>query len=159
MIHVLFVCLGNICRSPMGEAIFREQVKKAGLSDQIIIDSAGTGDWHIGEVPHKGTQEILMKNAISFENMYARQVQASDFTDFTYIFTMDEKNTADLETFRDGKKIDGLQYKGRILDFVDTSYTGDIPDPYFTGNFQLVYDILTEASQKALEKIKEEHQL
>lgn len=158
MIGVLFVCLGNICRSPMGEAIFRAEIEKLGLADQIKVDSAGTGDWHIGEMPHKGTQKVLKENRISFEGIYARQVKADDFINGMYIFTMDEKNSKDLEDFRD-ERTEQVLFKGRLLDFVGTSGDADIPDPYFTGNFQYVYDVLRQACQQALGKIIEVHQL
>ena len=158
MIRVLFVCLGNICRSPMGEAIFRAEVEKAGLSKQIIVDSAGTGDWHIGDMPHKGTQKILKEHGISFENIYARQVTASDFIRSTYIFTMDAQNSIDLEDFRDERK-EEVQFNGRLLDFIGGTGDTNVPDPYFTGNFQYVYDVLSVACQEALEKIIEIHHL
>ena len=159
MLRVLFVCLGNICRSPMAEAVFREKVNQTGLSKQFFVDSAGTGDWHIGEMPHKGTQEILKKHQISFENMKARQLQSADFQIFSYIFTMDDQNTKDLAFFQKESLEDRPLYQGRLLDFVNATYKGDIPDPYFTGNFDLVYKILSEACEKALDKIRKLHQL
>ena len=113
MVRVLFVCLGNICRSPMAEAIFRDFVVKEGLEEKIVIDSAGTGDWHIGHPPHKGTQKILKENEVSFEGIKARQVEKEDLTKFDYIIAMDNKNIADLKSFG---KTGG--YIGRLSDFV-----------------------------------------
>ncbi|MDF2644656.1 MAG: protein-tyrosine phosphatase, partial [Paenibacillus sp.] len=99
MIQVLFVCLGNICRSPMAEAVFRHQVKKAGLDAVIAIDSAGTGDWHIGHPPHQGTRDILDQYQINHEGLKARQVRSDDFVQYTYIIPMDESNVTNLASF------------------------------------------------------------
>ncbi len=89
MKKVLFVCLGNICRSPMAEAVFRDLVSREGLEDRIEIDSAGTGDWHIGHPPHQGTRKILNENNISTEGLVARKIKIEDLTEFDYIIAMD----------------------------------------------------------------------
>ena len=100
MIHILFVCLGNICRSPMAEAIFREKVKKEGLADRIHVDSAGTGDWHIGKPPHQGTREILKANGISDEGLFARQIKTNDLNEYDYIIAMDTENVKNIKELR-----------------------------------------------------------
>ncbi|WP_242318951.1 low molecular weight protein-tyrosine-phosphatase [Bacillus cereus group sp. BfR-BA-01349] len=146
MVQVLFVCLGKICRSPMAEAIFRNLVVKEGLEEKIVIDSAGTGDWHVGHPPHKGTQKILKENAVTFEGIKARQVEKEDLTKFDYIIAMDNKNIADLKSLG---KTGG--YIGRLSDFVP-----DVPDPYYTRNFQEVYDLVTEGCAKLLAFIRNE---
>jgi protein-tyrosine phosphatase len=150
MVKVLFVCLGNICRSPMAEAIFRDLVQKKGLEDQIIIDSAGTGDWHIGNPPHKGTREILAKNNISFEGLTARQVKEEDLTEFDYIIGMDAENIGNLRRMAGYNK---TGYIGRLLDFVPEAEVNDVPDPYFTGNFDEVYDLVKMGCENLLEDI------
>lgn len=88
---VLFVCLGNICRSPMAEAIFRSQVEQAGLARMISCDSAGTGAWHIGKPPHPGTRRVLQKHSLATPHL-ARVVTQSDFTRFDYLIAMDRDN-------------------------------------------------------------------
>lgn len=156
MIKVLFVCLGNICRSPMAEAIFRDLVKKEKLDDKISIDSAGTGDWHIGQPPHKGTRTLLDEKGISYEGMKARQMQASDFTSFQYIVGMDESNMKNMKSFQKGESKAVIV---RLMDLVPDEKIKDVPDPYFTGNFEEVHDLVKEGCEVLLKKIKEDYQL
>jgi len=156
MISVLFVCLGNICRSPMAEAIFRDLVKKEGLEGKIAVDSAGTGNWHVGKPPHHGTQEILTKNNISFEGIRARQVGEVDLSSFDYIIAMDVENLGNLRRLAGYNK---TGFIGRLLDFVPDSNLADVPDPYFTGNFTEVYELIQKGCRGLLETIKQEHQL
>jgi protein-tyrosine phosphatase len=155
MISVLFVCLGNICRSPMAEAVFRHLVKEEGLEQEIQTDSAGTGDWHTGEPPHHGTQKKLTEAGISFDGITARQVKRDDFSAFTYIIGMDNNNVRDLK--RLAPDSDHKIY--RFVDFIPgTSYT-EVPDPWYTGNFQETYDLVSEGCKNLLDFIKKEHNL
>lgn len=156
MIKVLFVCLGNICRSPMAEAIFRDLVKKEKLDDKILIDSAGTGDWHIGHPPHKGTRTLLDEKGISYEGMTARQMKASDFTAFQYIVGMDESNMKNMKNFQKG---DSDAVIVRLLDLVPDEEIKNVPDPYYTGNFEEVHNLVKKGCQQLLEKIKDDYQL
>ncbi len=156
MIKVLFVCLGNICRSPMAEAIFRNKVKVVGLENEFIIDSAGTGDWHIGKPPHVGTLEILNEHQIDGSSIKARQVTGEDVKSFDYVVAMDAENLGNLHRLK-GREASGEI--SRLLDFVPQASIGDVPDPYFTGNFEEVYDLVEEACEKLLSHIREKHQL
>jgi protein-tyrosine phosphatase len=156
MVKVLFVCLGNICRSPMAEAVFRDLVKKEGLEDKIMIDSAGTGNWHIGKPPHRGTQQILSKYNIDFEGIRARQVSEDDVESFDYIIAMDVENLGNLRRLAGYKK---TGFIGRLLDFVPDSDVADVPDPYYTGNFDEVYELIQKGCKNLLETIKKEHHL
>lgn len=151
MIHVLFVCLGNICRSPMAEAVFKELVNKDNLSSQIKVESAGTGNWHVGDDPHQGTIDMLKKHNISTKGLKGRQLHLGDFERFDYIVGMDKDNIADIRSML------GQPVHPKIFRFLDlTHHAKDLPDPYFTGDFNETYELVTEGCSALLQKIKEE---
>ncbi|WP_394237829.1 low molecular weight protein-tyrosine-phosphatase [Niallia oryzisoli] len=154
MIRVIFVCLGNICRSPMAEAIFRDLVKKEGLEDKIKIDSAGTGNWHIGNPPHQGTREILKKYQISDEGLKARQITNADLS-FDYIIGMDSENIKNIKKL--GSLPSHVKVK-RLLDFVEGRQELDVPDPYYSGNFEEVYELVKEGAENLLLEMKKDLQ-
>jgi len=156
MIKVLFVCLGNICRSPMAEAVFRDLVKKEGLDKIISIDSAGTGNWHVGEPPHEGTRNILTANEILHEGQTARQIKTKDLTEFDYIIGMDAENIGNMHKMA-GQSETGMI--ARLMDFVPDNEFEDVPDPYFTGNFQEVYELVTAGCERLLVEIKNRESL
>ena len=131
---VLFVCLGNICRSPLAEGIARDYILKKGLD--IKVDSAGTGSWHIGEPPCEGSQKIAKIKGIDISSHKARQITKKDLVEFELIVALDSKNYADLKAM--GAK--------NLVKLGDFGFNGeDVPDPYFFNGFkgfEKVYDMI-----------------
>ena len=155
MISVLFVCLGNICRSPMAEAVFKHQAKEQGLEHLIAADSAGTGDWHLGKPPHEGTRGLLDRIGISYEGMRARQVRPNDYNEFDYIVCMDSANERDVRQLF-GCKSTGRTQVFKFMDLLPEKKMEDVPDPYYTGNFEEVYELVAEGCSRLLAKIRSE---
>jgi len=152
--RLLFVCLGNICRSPTAEGVMRDLVDQAGLSEQIAIDSAGTGHWHVGEPPDPRAADAAAARGIQLEGK-ARRFRGDDFQDFDLILAMDESNREELlELAPDAAARD----KVRLLREFDPASPGedlDVPDPYGGGSrgFEVVLDQVTAACQGLLREI------
>jgi protein-tyrosine phosphatase len=123
---VLFVCLGNICRSPLAEGAMRAEAEKAGLD--LVVDSAGTGHWHIGEPPDRRAQAVAHGHGVDISGLRARQVSADDFRRFTHIFALDPENLADLGAIRPR---DATATLGLLMDLVPGREGTAVDDPYY----------------------------
>lgn len=149
---VLFVCLGNICRSPTAEGVFRHFVKQAGLEKNIIIDSAGTADWHTGKAPDPRTIKAAAKRGYDLSTLKARQAVSEDFHKFDLILAMDESNLANLRAIQPANgKAELALYLPRL-----GQDAREVPDPYYGGEdgFELVLDMLEQASQVLLDEVR-----
>lgn len=158
MIRVLFVCTGNICRSPMAEAVFAHLVEEAELDDQIVCDSAGTGDWHTGESAHPGTLRVLRRHGITDYEGEARALEATDFKRFDYIVAMDDDHLHDV-TYFNRRYGNGAVKIARLLDYAPHVPEREVPDPYYSGEFDRVYDLVLEGARGLLAHIRHDHQL
>ena len=142
MTRVLFVCLGNICRSPSAEALFRSECRRRGLA--YAHDSAGTGAWHVGEAPYAPMQKAALARGIDMSDLRARQVRTSDFYEFDLIIGMDASNMSDLEHLVPADAVTKIRHMGSFLPKTQTD-NKDVPDPYYTRNFDATLDILEDA--------------
>jgi protein-tyrosine phosphatase len=151
--RILFVCLGNICRSPSAEAVFTAIVEKAGLSSQFKIDSAGTGAWHAGEPADRRMQSHAIKRGYNLTSI-ARQFEPVDFDRFDYIIAMDDDNVKALKAVARNEK--DLAKISKMTLFSKRYSYKVVPDPYYGGEegFELVLDLLEDASEGLLEAIK-----
>jgi protein-tyrosine phosphatase len=147
--RVLFVCLGNICRSPTAEGVFRQRVARAGLADRIHIDSAGTGDWHVGHPPDHRAIAAARRRGYDLSTLRARQVNAADFERFGWILAMDRTNLRALHALRPPGFAGHL---GLFLDFVPDDALDEVPDPYYAGPeaFDHVLDLAERGSEALL---------
>ncbi|MGQ0578024.1 MAG: low molecular weight protein-tyrosine-phosphatase [Betaproteobacteria bacterium] len=152
--RVLFVCMGNICRSPTAEAVFRHVVVASGLEQKILVDSAGTHGYHLGHPPDLRTQLAAAHRGYNLVNLRARQVREQDFVDFDYIVAMDRDNLSDL------RRLAPAEHHRKLSLFME--YSGawrgeEVPDPYYGGaqDFKLVLDMAENAAAGLLQHIKE----
>ena len=153
-ISVLFVCLGNICRSPAAEAIFISLLEKNGLTDGFIVDSAGTGSWHIGKKADSRMRIAAQRRDINILSR-ARQITKKDFEEFNYILGMDETNIRNIQDLKNKTSSAGFASIKKIQDFRSVFNEQEVPDPYFGGDegFDYVLDILEDSVNGFLESI------
>lgn len=156
---VLFVCLGNICRSPTAEAVFRYQAERAGLHDRLIIDSAGTAAYHVGEPPDRRAQAAGRERGYDLAPLRARQVHPDDFARFHWVLAMDHSNLADLMAACPAPYQDRVRL---FLDFVPADRRSalqltelEVPDPYYGGSqgFERVLDLCEAASDGLIQQL------
>ncbi len=157
-VRVLFVCLGNICRSPTAHGVFEARVRRAGLAGQISVDSAGTGDWHVGRPPHKSTLVAARRRGYELKHHRARQVCVADFRAFDYMLAMDRSNLADLQRLAPSGATSRI---GLFLDYHHDVNLMEVPDPYGGGaaDFDRVLDMVETTSDALLLSISRRHGL
>lgn len=158
MIKVLFVCLGNICRSPTADGLMRQLVKEAGLENKILIDSAGTSGMHSGKGPDARTQAVAKEKGCDLSQLKARQFVAEDFNEFDYILAMDNSNLTNILKLAPNE---ALKDKAQLfLNFGNSDLT-QVPDPYHGGEegFYQVYDLILATCKQLLAHLQEEHAL
>lgn len=152
--RILFVCLGNICRSPSAEAVFKAQVAQAGLSPDFEIDSAGIGAWHVGKPADRRMQQHARKRGYDLTSIARKFDPSVDFDHFDMIIAMDDENVRDLKQLARNEQ-DQLKIS-KMTDFSKLYNYKIVPDPYYGGEegFELVLDLLEDASEGLLEKLK-----
>lgn len=154
MIKVLFVCLGNICRSPTADAVFNKMVADAGLTDAILVDSAGTGSWHIGYPPDRRATEVAATQGYDLSPLRARQISVEDFDKFDYILAMDGANLSAMLAMCPEQHWHKLSL---FLNFAPALEEADVPDPYYgeEEGFHLVLDMVEAASAGLLAQLRQ----
>lgn len=158
MVRVLFVCMGNICRSPTAEGVFKTLVERERLASKIQIDSAGTHAYHVGKPPDERAQQAASRRGIDLSHQRARKVRHEDFLEFDYVLAMDQSNYEDL------RELCHPDYESRLrlfMDFAENAQEQDVPDPYYGGaqGFERVLDLIELASVGLLADIRQQHGL
>jgi len=156
VVKVLFVCLGNICRSPTAEGVFRKLVRDHGLADRVTVGSAGTGGWHVGEPPDGRAVEAAGRRGVDLSGIRARQAKRGDFKRFDYVVAMDVENLRSLARICP----EGERHRLHLfLDFAPELGRRDVPDPFYGGGdgFEAVLDMVEAAAEGLLLHIREKH--
>ncbi len=153
MVKVLFVCLGNICRSPLAEGVFRELVRRAALEGRIATDSCGTQGYHVGEAPDRRACAAALERGVDIGDLRARTVKAEDFAAFDYVLAMDRGNRRDIEALRPpGSRA----HLALLLDYAPELGVREVPDPYYGGweGFERVLDMVEAGARGLLAEIR-----
>lgn len=155
-VSVLFVCMGNICRSPTAQGVFENLVREQGLVDRILIDSAGTHAYHIGNPPDQRSQAAARNRGLDLSGQRARKVEVLDFERFDYILAMDRANLEDLLRLAQQEQLERLHL---FMRFASRWKVDEVPDPYYGGNsgFERVLDMAEDAAAGLLEHIRRNH--
>ena len=150
--RLLFVCLGNICRSPMAEGAFRHVAAEQGVLDRFEIDSAGLGSWHVGQAPDHRAQKAADQRGIDISGQSARQIRSSDFTSFDLLLAMDGSNYGELAQLAPKSERHKIR---RFLDFAPHAGTKDVPDPFFgeAEGFDRALDLIDQAARGLLAEL------
>jgi protein-tyrosine phosphatase len=158
MIKVLFVCMGNICRSPTAHGVFEALVRSEGLERFIEVDSAGTHAYHVGELPDRRSQQTALRRGLDLDYQRARKVIEADMAVFDYILAMDEANLQDLKRICPDEHQEKLDL---FMSFAPHFGQHEVPDPYYGGDlgFDHVFDMVEEASKGLLEALRKQHEL
>lgn len=153
---VLFVCLGNICRSPSADGILRKKLAEHGIADKVSVDSAGTGDWHIGKAPDERSQAAAVKRGYEISMLRARQVKAEDFDEFDYVLAMDHSNIENMQEFKPKRKV-RTEPELFLKRFGTNTKVIEVPDPYYGGEegFENVLDLIEAACDNMVLEIKQ----
>jgi protein-tyrosine phosphatase len=154
-VRVLMVCLGNICRSPSAQGVLEKLIENQGLQHLVEVDSAGTGDWHLGEAPDSRSISAAAARGYEIDHLRARQVERHDFTRFDYILCMDRSNLNTVRELCPRAHRSKLQL---LMDYGESSHD-TVPDPYYSGaqGFELVLDLLEDACDRFLAHLRDEH--
>lgn len=156
-VQVLFVCMGNICRSPTAHGVFQTLVDEQGLTQRIRVDSAGTHSYHIGSPPDPRSQATAFRRGVDLSGLRARRFESGDFVEFDYLLAMDTNNLADMLAI---KPDDAGARAELMLVYSERFKQREIPDPYFGDDgFDLVFDMIDDAARGLLQQIRRQHDL